>query len=208
MTDPDIEARIQQLLDDEAHAEAVTLALEAYAPGILGYLMAMARDEDVAKDVFSQFAENLWLNIESYRARSSFRAWAYTIARNAFHRYHRGPVVKKMRRASTVEVQQLEARLVRSTLSRWRSEARDRFTQLREKLDEDDQTLLILRIDRDMRWSDVAEVMFEGEDPTDDDLKAFAATQRKRFERVKKRLRKLAEEEGLLEGMPESRGPG
>ena len=54
----------------------------------------------------------------------------------------------------------------------------------------DGGTLLVLRVDRRMSWRDIARVMA---DAPDEDLDKFAATLRKRFERVKERLRdKLA----------------
>ena len=70
---------------------------------------------------------------------------------------------------------------------------------LRDHLPTDDQTLLILRVDRDLSWNEVALVMtYDGEAPTDDRVKRESARLRKRFELVKDRLRTLAEEEGRL----------
>jgi len=65
-----------------------------------------------------------------------------------------------------------------------------RLEMLREALDEDDRTLLVLRVDRRMAWRDIARVMSDV--PIEDqleDLDKLAATLRKRFERVKERLR-------------------
>jgi RNA polymerase sigma-70 factor (ECF subfamily) len=74
---------------------------------------------------------------------------------------------------------------------------------LREKLEPDDQMLLILRVDRQMEWRDLALVMSEEADPSaarpdDDVLDREAARLRKRFERAKSELKRLAKESGLL----------
>jgi RNA polymerase sigma-70 factor (ECF subfamily) len=62
-------------------------------------------------------------------------------------------------------------------------------TRLRESLDPDEQTLLILRIDRQMAWTDIARIM-GGDAPEAESRQA--ATLRKRFERLKERLRSMA----------------
>ena len=51
------------------------------------------------------------------------------------------------------------------------------------------QTLLVLRVDRRMTWDAIAAVLGGG---------VKAPTARKRFERLKERLRLLADREGLL----------
>jgi RNA polymerase sigma-70 factor (ECF subfamily) len=77
---------------------------------------------------------------------------------------------------------------------------KDRFQQLREQLPEDDQTLLVLRVDRGLSWLELAEVMLGDDAPaSDEQLKTEAARLRQRFQAAKHRLRKLVEEAGLLE---------
>jgi RNA polymerase sigma-70 factor (ECF subfamily) len=65
--------------------------------------------------------------------------------------------------------------------------------RLRETLDPDDQTLLSLRLDRELEWEELA-VVLSGEGTP-----VTAVALRKRFERLKDRLGRLAREEGLLE---------
>ena len=73
----------------------------------------------------------------------------------------------------------------RSSTEVWlRTEVKTAVQRLRERLDPDDQTLLVLRIDRRLDWRDVARVMETGE-----------ATLRKRYERLKRRLREMARED-------------
>ena len=55
-----------------------------------------------------------------------------------------------------------------------------------------EQSLLVLRIDRGLSWSEVASVMSTPEERLD------SPTVAKRFQRVKDKLRRLAEEAGLL----------
>jgi len=67
----------------------------------------------------------------------------------------------------------------------------DAFADIRSQLDEDDQVILVLRVDRSMGWRDIARVIAEGD--TDADVDRVAATLRKRFERIKTRIRELTQ---------------
>ena len=73
-----------------------------------------------------------------------------------------------------------------------KEDARDKLEKLRRTLSPEDQTLLILRVNRELSWKEVAQVLSTAEVPVDE------PALRKRFERVKTRLRKLAEEQGVL----------
>jgi RNA polymerase sigma-70 factor (ECF subfamily) len=69
----------------------------------------------------------------------------------------------------------------------------DKLMKLRESLDSEEQTLLILRVDKGMSWEEIAEVMrADGEQAT-------PAALQKRFERLKEKLGRLAREQGLIE---------
>lgn len=72
------------------------------------------------------------------------------------------------------------------TATHLRTETKTAVQKLREELSLDEQTLLILRIDRQLEWDDVAEAMGTP-----------AVTLRKRFERVKEKLRGLAKGRGV-----------
>jgi len=68
-----------------------------------------------------------------------------------------------------------------------RTDAKTSVQKLREELSPEEQTLLVLRIDRGLDWREVAEV-----------VDAEEAAVRKRFERLRDKLRKLAKDRGLL----------
>jgi RNA polymerase sigma-70 factor, ECF subfamily len=80
-----------------------------------------------------------------------------------------------------------------------RSEVKDRMRDLRESLPDDDQMLLILRVDRGMDFRELAVALADRDAGlAADEIDREAARLRKRFERVKARLRELAEEAGLI----------
>ncbi len=194
-----LEATIRGLHAEERLDEAARVALEGYGPEILGFLMALTRDADAASDRFGQFCEDMWRGLPGFRWASSFRTWAYTLARNAHHRALRDPHVRRGRRLETGELGRLQANIRTQTLPYLLTAVKDRFAALRQSLAEEDQALLILRLDRRMSWREIAEVLHAGEAAVDEEgLKRRAAALRKRYERVKARLRELAAAEGLL----------
>ena len=189
----DLEPRILALLDAGDVSGASTEALRGFGPQVLGYLTAVLRDEDDAHDVFSQFAEDLWRGLPGFRRESAVRTWAFRLAWHAASRYARDPYRKRHRPILTTEASKI-AEQVRSTYSTYAPGGRaDKLLKLRESLDTEEQTLLILRVDKGMAWEDVAEVLRADGEP------ATPAALRKRFERLKEKLGRMAREKGLIE---------
>ncbi len=170
--------------------DALRAALHAYGPGVLGYLETVLGDRDDARDVFQTFAEDLWAWLPSFRG-GSLRAAAYRIGRHAAARFRREAWRRRRERMRTTMASRIAASMA-SPESRLATQPKDRLARLREALDPDERTLLILRLDRELSWNEVAEVLSEEGDPVD------SAAVRKRFERVKEKLGKLAKEQGLM----------
>ncbi len=182
------------------HQAAATLALEVLGPEIMGFVMSMTRDETTASEVFSDFCEDMWRGLPAFRGEASFRTWAYTLARHAVYRQQRDPYRKRRVALSNHPVlSELEARIRTTTLAHLKSEVREAVTRLRDKLAPDDQALLVLRIDRNLSFQEVA-VILSGTPLEETERKKRAAALRKRVERLKQKLRTMAEAEGLLRG--------
>ena len=188
-----VEAEIARLLESNDLPSAAAGILRGSGPAILAYLAALAREEDRADDAFSQFCEDLWLGLPGFRRDASVRTWVYQLAWHAWLRNEREPYHRRGRPLATEEMSRLVAEVRSTTALHLRSEAKNAVARLREQLTPAEQSLLVLRIDRGLSWSDVASVMSTPEEDLD------AQTVAKRFQRVKDRLRKLAEDAGLLE---------
>jgi RNA polymerase sigma-70 factor (ECF subfamily) len=188
--DPALEASIRERLDAGDVDGCATVAIRGYGPAILGYLTAVLRDEARADEAFAMFAEDFWKGLPGFRGSSSFGTWGYKIAWSAAARIARDPYRRRRVAIPDSSVLALAAADVRTrTAAHLRSEVKTAVQKLREALTPEEQTILVLRVDRDLSWEEVAEVM-----------DVDTATLRKRFERVKKRLRDLAREHGIGEG--------
>ncbi len=183
---------------------AATLALEAYGQEILSFLTARMRAVSDAEEAFSMFAEDVWKGLPGFGFRCSMRGWLYALARNAANRYASSPQRRAGRNVPLSRdgaVSALIDRARSATQMHQRTDVKDKIRALRERLPQEDQTLLILFVDRNLPWREIAMVVHEqGEQLDDAALDREAARLRKRFERVKSELKALAIAEGLLKG--------
>jgi RNA polymerase sigma-70 factor (ECF subfamily) len=195
MADEDgVDAAVERHLADGQANGAAEVVIRRLGPPILQYLRVVLKDGDDADDAFSRFAEGVWSGIAGFARRGTVKSWSYRVAWHAALRVLRDPYRRRRELLATSEVGRL-ANEVRSTTSKKAAEtvAAQRIERLRDELEPDEQTLLILRFDRGLSWREVAEVLDEEGTPIDE------AALRKRFERLKRRLRELAGAEGLID---------
>lgn len=174
---------------------AAALTLRTYGAELLGFLHAVCGRPQDAEDAWSLLSTAVWTSLPSFAGRSSLRTWLYVLARRSVTRATRGQRRDQLPLSQASAIDRLAAE-VRATSFPHLAPVRDRFAQLRAQLDPDDQVLLVLRVDRELAWRDIAEVV--AEDDADADLDKVAAALRKRFERAKVRIRELALEAGLV----------
>jgi RNA polymerase sigma-70 factor, ECF subfamily len=204
MTDPtpDHELSIRTAFDAGDFQTAASAALRAYSTEIFNFLAARLRARSDAEEVYSMFAEDLWNGLPSFAWRCSMRTWAYTLARNAAARYATAPqrrMANNMRLSCPGVISELVEQIRCTTRVYQQTDAKDRFRALREQLDSEDQLLLVLRVDRNLAWRDLAIAMSGDPDLDEETLSREAARLRKAFERVKAALKRLAKQEGLLD---------
>lgn len=192
----DLEGELRRLVDGGDLAGAMTAALRGYGHELMGFLVGLAGNPAEADEVFGATCEKLWRALPTFRWDSSFRVWAYVVARHQFFNARRGPAVKKRVALDDAPAVAAAVAEIRSTTDAYRrTDVKDAFARLRDSLEPDERALLGLRVDRDLEWVDIARVL----GAADADVKREAATLRKRFERLKVRLRELAREQGIME---------
>lgn len=201
----DLEGRGKLERDARALAEkkdfsgVAALAVRGYGSEIFGFLIATHRSEQDASDVFSDFTENLVRGLPNFEWQCSLRTWAYTIARNASHQHRRNAQRREKKRAGDSALDDLAQAARTSTLTILKTKTKTRLEEIRDSLPEEDRELLVLRVDREMEWNDLAMALYDGDEALDAEaLKRESARLRKRFQLLKERLRELAKREGLL----------
>jgi RNA polymerase sigma-70 factor (ECF subfamily) len=185
-----LDQRVRELLEKGDRAGAASEALQELGPLTLRYLRSLLQDEDDAADAFSQFAENLWKGLPSFRFSASLRTWAYRIAWNAARNLRHEAYRRHGRRFASGEASAIADEIRTKTTERI-ARQKDALEQLRRSLSVEDQSLLALRIDQGLSWAEVAEVLAE------EGRAVQSAALMKRFERLKTRLAELARAQGL-----------
>jgi RNA polymerase sigma-70 factor (ECF subfamily) len=188
------EQAIRALCEAGSYAEATTGALRVYGVELLGFLRALANHHDLAAEAFAELGEDVWRGLPKFRWESSFRSWLCSLARNALAQLRRDPRRRADRNLPLSIAPEMAALVRTATIQIQRTEVKDEFRVLREQLDPEEHEILLLRLDRGLAWKDIARIL-GGPDHVD----ARAAALRKRFERAKERLKKLAIEHGLIQ---------
>jgi RNA polymerase sigma-70 factor (ECF subfamily) len=195
------ESSIRSLFDAGDLRGAATATIELYGPEVLRFLRVRLRESDHADEAFCRFCEQMWTSLPDFRWRSTLRTWLFALARHTASR--QANVSKRISKHEGLRDSKAfdEAcdRVRTETATFQRTETKHRVRELRDRLDEDQQTLLVLRVERGLSWRELAVVMGEvSDDASEPELTRASARVRTRFQVAKRRLRELAIEAGLL----------
>jgi RNA polymerase sigma-70 factor (ECF subfamily) len=174
---------------------AAERAVSGYGPEVLGFLVTTLRDEEDAREAFAQASVDLWAGLPTFRRDASVRTWFYALGRHAAARLRRAAYRKPGRHAPVSEAEAIAEQVRSRTLPHLRTEAKDALAEVRAALDPEDRALLVLRVDRGMKWSEVAAVM--AEDEGSPDSSRAEARLRKRFQVLKDEIRERCAALGL-----------
>ena len=188
----EVEERIAAAMAAGDHRAAATELIRGYGPRILGYLNVVLRNDLDAGDAFSLFAEQVWRGMPAFRAQSSARTWAFKAAWSAAMKVRDDAWRRLGRRLDTGEASRL-AEDVRTRTGLRHERQRAELETLRAQLSDENQTLLVLRLDQELTWDEVAEVLAHDAAAVD------PAALRKRFERIKLRLAQIIREQRARE---------
>jgi len=195
----ELERSIHECLRRGEHMRAAELGLLGYEPELRGLLGMELRDPSAVQDVYSSVCENICKSITRFRGECLFRTWAYCVTRHAAYSYLRSHATKHEELRSSLDSHEWVDG-VRSSTQPWlKSEVKAAFAALVQRLPQEDQELLFLRINGQMSWEEVVYVLAgEGATLSRDELRKRSSVLRKRFQHIKERLRQMAEEHGLL----------
>jgi len=180
---------VDPILEQKLSAAEPNVAAEqlvrGYGGEVYGFLVSLVGDD--ADEAFSMFCEDVWRGIAGFRRASSYRTWTYQVARHAAFRLKRNEGRRAKLGMGDDSIEQIAIEVRTTTAAFLKTDVKDKFRALRDSLKPEDRELLMLRLDRDLEWNEIATIM-----------EADAAALRKRFERLKEKLKSMAEKSGLL----------
>ena len=184
----EVDEQVRSLLAAGDTAQATTVALRALGPEVFGFLAGVLDDDD-ADEVFSALSVRLWRSLDGFEGRCTVRTWIYVLAHHELGKFRKGVRRHVDGRVPISELEDVLAAARITTRSTLATDKRVKLASLRDELPVEDRTLLILRVDRNLAWDDIA--LAFAEDPeafTNDDRRRESARLRKRFQLVKQRL--------------------
>jgi RNA polymerase sigma-70 factor (ECF subfamily) len=192
----DVEARVFALVGAGDAGEAASIAIQAFAPAIHCYLDRLLADPDDALDVYSRWAEDLWQGLPGFRRECRLRTWAFKLAYHAAARFRRDPYRARRERLPSSAASRLAMSAVAPSSALANAARLRKLRALEAKLTDDERQLLHLRTDgeRELPFEECAEILSPGDGPP-----VTAVALRKRWERMKEKLGRLAKDAGLLD---------
>lgn len=187
----DVEPRVFAQLEAGDARQAASVAIQAHGPAVFLYLSRLLEADD-ALDVFQQWAEDLWRGLPGFRRECRLRTWAFKLAYHALSRFHREPYQARRQRLPSSAASRLAASVAQSSAMAG-AVRREQLRRLEAELEPQERALLHLRHDRELSWDEIAEILSAG-----DDAPVTAVALRKRYERIKERLGRMAKDAGLL----------
>jgi RNA polymerase sigma-70 factor, ECF subfamily len=185
----EFDERVHARIAEGDLADAATLTLREYGAEIFGFLAGIVGERD-ADEVLSVFSERLWRGLKDFEGRCSVRTWCYVLARHELGRFQRGQRRHANRRVPISQYQEALAAVRTTSRSTFATANRRKLARLRDDLPDDERTLLILRVDRNLAWTDVALALSDApEAMTAEERKRAAARHRKQFQAIKDRLK-------------------
>jgi RNA polymerase sigma-70 factor (ECF subfamily) len=188
------EAAIDLALDAGDLDLALTCTVRAYGGEILGFMESRLKNPSDARESFGWFVENLWNGLARFERHCSMRTFAYAVARITANRYYTRELAPRRRNIPLSQVTRLSLlKMAEATLEPEPAQD-ERIARLRAQLTEQEQTLLTLRVDRELPWKEVARILvFDGARVEESELERETGRLRQQFHALKIKLRAMAE---------------
>ncbi|HEY0255258.1 MAG TPA: sigma-70 family RNA polymerase sigma factor, partial [Kofleriaceae bacterium] len=163
MDSDELDAKVRAYVARGQADRATEKILREYGDELARYLRSQVASEADAQEAFSRMSEELWKSLARFDGRCSVRTWCYMLARHSAIYIRTLPRHQREQLVSSVpSVQQAATEMFSNSLVE-RAHEQEVYTEAKEALEPDDRTLLVLRIDRNLSWREIAVVLL-GED--------------------------------------------
>jgi RNA polymerase sigma-70 factor, ECF subfamily len=133
--------------------ESFAPLFKIFAPQLVSFFQARSRELAVAEDLAQEVMLTVYLKAGQVRDRASFRAWLFTIARNALRRHYD----RLTREVETVNIERVDNRLVAAT-SRPAGTPAFEFRDWMAFLDVRERDVMTLRFIEEWEYHEIAAI--------------------------------------------------
>jgi RNA polymerase sigma-70 factor (ECF subfamily) len=179
-----LDEEVRKLVDAGREREAANLLLKRLSPELGPFLHRLLGNDGLADEALSATGERLWRALGKFRWECSLRSWSYIVARREANRCrarHRVVVDRQTSLSSAGEIPAPRA-TPQHGLSTTR---RDILEELRANLSDEDRDLLVLRVERDLAWNEIAAAFLEEDTRDESAIRREAARLRQRYRSIR-----------------------
>jgi RNA polymerase sigma-70 factor (ECF subfamily) len=181
------EEQLQLLCEQGDFEEATKQAIRTFGPEIFGWLCSITKQRSISEDVCQQFCIELWRGLPSFRWEGSLRVWSYRVAWRELIRAQQSQKRRKEEHLPTSQFLLLKQEVSSIHENINAKQVKSRLVELRQELPEELQSLLVLRIEREISFAEIAGI-----------LEMTEESARQKFKRAKDKLKEMAQKEGLI----------
>lgn len=153
-----VEAEVRELLERGDSDLAATAAIKGYSGSVHRFLLSLLRDWEDAGDAHSEWSVRLWGALPAFRWGCPLRTWAFKIAWNVAQNAREKAWRRRRRRlptgAASALAQEIRSKSPRTVERRWQV-----LERLRAQLSLGDQSLLNLRLEQELSWNEISEIL-------------------------------------------------
>jgi RNA polymerase sigma factor (sigma-70 family) len=173
------DAQVRNLVGKGLYREAGHVVVKALGPELQVFLHRVLGDVALVDEAYSATCERLWRGVSSFRWQSSLRSWCYVIARREASRCRSR--VRARPQETTLSAAAGVPATEPPTISTTR---RAQLDSLRAALSEEDRDLLVLRVEQDLSWKEIASAFLD-EQADAEQLEREASRLRQRFRAIR-----------------------
>lgn len=175
------EAEVRRLILAGQEREAATAVLSLFGPELQVFLHRVLGDTTLVEEAYSSTCERMWRGLHGFRWESSLRSWCYVIARREASRCRSRGVYARANETTLSAAEALPAKEATHTVSTTR---RAHLDHLRASLSVEDRDLLVLRVEQELSWKEIASAFLE-EGAEGEAIAREAARLRQRFRAIR-----------------------
>ncbi len=175
------ETEVRRLMFAGQERDAATALVGLFGPELQVFLHRVLGDVTLVDEAYSTTCERLWRGLPGFRWESSLRSWCYVIARREASRCRSRGARARVNETTLSAAEAVPASEATHTVSTTR---RAHLDNLRASLSDEDRDLLVLRVEQDLSWKEIASAFLD-EDSDAEALAREAARLRQRFRAIR-----------------------
>jgi len=174
------EGQVRSLVLRGKEREAANQLVSLYGPELQVFLHRVLGEVALVDEAYSATCERLWRGLPSFRWESSLRSWCYVIARREASRTR----TRARARSNETTLSAAEGVPAVETHASVSTTRRAQLDSLRAALSDEDRDLLVLRVEQELSWKEIASAFLE-EDGEVDQIERESARLRQRFRAIR-----------------------